>query len=152
VSHDLLDSDVVVDITDGQLRRERRRASLTRCAKFGLVSGGSIATTQVLLMVLNAGGLSPTMANAVAVSALVLPTYAASRAWVWQGQRPETRVRQGAAFWLLAVTGLVVTTALVALVVPADAHLLTANVVSVAGFGAVWVVKYLILERLVFDT
>jgi putative flippase GtrA len=131
---------------------EVTRGHAARGARFGAVSLASIVSTQLLLAALFATGLGPGAANAIAVSTVAIPTYAVSRWWVWRGQHPETRVRQGIAFWVVAMVGLLVSTGLVAGLVPGDAPVLHANIVSVAAFGAVWVGKFLVLDRVVFES
>jgi putative flippase GtrA len=133
-------------VTPGALQR------LRRLGPFALVSLVSIGSTQLLLAMLIVVGLQPIIANALAVSAISVPTYAASRRWVWSNQRGDAWLRQGIVFWLVAVVGLIASTALVAVFAPTDATPLLANAVSIAAFGAVWLGKYLVLDSVVFDT
>jgi putative flippase GtrA len=123
---------------------------VVRGAHFGVVSAGSILFTQVLLAGLQVAGLPAVQANALAVTLAAIPTYEVSRRWVWRGTSRHGRPRQALLFWLTALAGFALSTGLVWLLVRPEAPLLQANAVNAAAFGAVWIVKYLFLDAVVF--
>jgi putative flippase GtrA len=124
---------------------------MVRALQFGGVSFGSIVLTQVLLAALQAGGMVPAVANAVAVTLAAVPTFLISRRWVWGFEGPHRRARQATMFWLTAIAGLLLSTALVGALVPPGAPILYANALNLSAFGSVWVLKYLFLDTVVFS-
>ena len=127
--------------SDGRLRR---------AVRFGAVSAGSILFTQVVLAGLQLGGLSPVLANALAVSLAAILTYLASCRWVWRHSRRAGRTREMVLFGLTTAVGFGLSTLLVWLLVSPGAPIVHANLVNIGAFGTVWVGKFFVLDTVVF--
>lgn len=95
-------------------------------------------------------GMAAVAANLTAWAVSTVPAYLLSRHWVWE-QSGEHRVGgEILPFWLLALFGLVTSSLAVAAVASrtdATVWILTG---SLGAYGFVWVVKYLVLDRLLW--
>ncbi len=90
------------------------------------------------------------LSNVLAVTISAIPAYLMSRAWVWRKDGDHSVRGEVVPFWGLAFAGLVLSTIAVSIadaVFEADIML---NVASLAAFGVVWVVKFVLLERVIF--
>lgn len=98
------------------------------------------------------------LANLFGFSIAVLVSYQLNRSWVWRRDGRSDVLREIVPFALLAVTGLLLSSLAVALAAERAAQLslgqaartvlvMTASMVSVV---AVWAVRFLVLDRLVF--
>jgi len=70
--------------------------------------------------------------------------------FVWPKSEAASRRMQIVVFVLLSVLGLIVSTVLASLLSRASDHALAPNIGSTAGFGLVWVIRFLILDKTVF--
>jgi putative flippase GtrA len=123
---------------------------IRRAAYFGVVSACSVVFTQVVLVSLQLAGMSAALANALAVTLAAILTYLASRRWVWRRSRRAGRTTEVVLFGLTTAVGFVLSTGLVWLLVPRGAPVLYASAINIGAFGAVWIVKYLVLDAVVF--
>ena len=127
--------------------------------RYSMVSVVGIVATQALIIVLHAGlkwGDVATNIGAVAISAI--PAYYLNRAWVWGKRGKSHLTKEVIPFWAFAFAGLVLSTLIVALVAPEEGaddpvtmwdtvRIMAANI---AGFGILWVARFLVLDRLLF--
>ena len=91
-------------------------------------------------------------ANFAAVSISTLPTYYLSRAWVWQKRGKSSLYAEVIPFWVMTFLGLLLSTiAVVVLEHRYPDSKILANVGNVAGFGVLWLAKFFILDRLLFN-
>lgn len=88
---------------------------------------------------------------------LTLPNYLANKYYVWRHTSKENRATEITVFWLAAVLGTAFAMGFVYLagiLVPEDsgqlAHALAIFVAQLAGYGIVWIARYLFLDRLIF--
>ncbi|MEC3976420.1 GtrA family protein [Amycolatopsis sp. H20-H5] len=133
----------------------RRLVRLARAAASSVVA--TLVSQAALLTILWAGG-APALASAVAFAAGAVPNYLVTRRWVW-GRRGRPRVRRELAPYLvvIAVCGLVavgLTTLAGHLIAPLTLpHALWVVLLDgayVASYALVFVVKFTLLDRLVF--
>ncbi|MCJ7437359.1 MAG: GtrA family protein [Acidimicrobiia bacterium] len=129
---------------------------LTRCMSV------SVLTTVISLTILTictAGlGLVAWAANVAATAVATVPGYHVNRRWTWGRRDPSDPWREVLPFWVLAFTGLVLSTLAVGVVDSwaSGAHLesstRTAAVLGahLSGFGALWVVQFILLDRFLF--
>jgi putative flippase GtrA len=104
----------------------------------------------VLLLTNGVLGWSAVTANITAVSIGAVPSYALNRAWVW-GKRGRSHLwREVVPFWALALLGLAFSTLVVAIADDWWDAPLVVNVANIFAFGVLWVVKYLLLDTLLF--
>ena len=129
--------------------------------RYVATSGFGVVSTQILLF-----GFQhfldwrPTVANAIAVSLIAIPAFMLNKYWVW-GKRGRAHMRKEVLpFWLFTFAGFVLSTLAVAWVAnatknPDVADLKHGNTYAVqaaniAGFGVLWVLKYLFLDKIMF--
>lgn len=90
-------------------------------------------------------------ANFWAVAISTLPTYYMSRQWVWQKRGKSSLYAEIVPFWVMTFLGLLLSTIAVVFLERRYPHnRVLANVGNVAGFGALWLVKFFILDRILF--
>jgi putative flippase GtrA len=131
------------------LRSERHG---NRLARFAMVSLVCTALTQILLwLFIGALSWSGGAANVVAVALTTVPSYLAARHWVWGAERFGGRVgRDMSIFWATSLAGLVLSTVLAAIAFRITPHAWAVSLANMSGFGALWVVRYMILDTHVF--
>jgi putative flippase GtrA len=130
-----------------------------RFGKFVGASAVSTAISQLTLMgVYGLGGLDATLAGVCAFAAGAVPNFLINRRWAWRRSGTPPLVREVLPYLAVIVAGGLLSTGLITL---AD-HLLqpvlanrgfrtlALDGVYVASYGLLFVVKFLILDRLVF--
>ena len=129
---------------------------LTRCMSV------SVLTTLISLTILTictAGlGLVAWAANVTATAVATVPGYSLNRRWTWGRRDSSDPWREVLPYWVLAFTGLVLSTLFVGLVDSwaSGAHLespirtVSVLVAHLSGFGALWVAQFILLDRFLF--
>jgi putative flippase GtrA len=124
--------------------------------------GVSVITTVVSVTTLTAAtlglGITAWCANVLATSVATVPSFHLNRRWAWAKRGPTHFWREVVPFWALAFAGLVLSTIFVALTDPwmtqLHAGLLvhTSAVIGahLSGFGALWIIQFVLLDRLLF--
>lgn len=119
--------------------------------RYSAVSFVAVPMTQAILLFFQYGlhwnGLE---ANTMAVAVTVVPVYVMNRYWVWGKRDKNNFVTEILPFWGMTLLGLLISTLCVAY---ADSHFespLMVNVANAFGFGVVWVLKFAVLDRLMF--
>lgn len=122
-----------------------------RPVRYAMVSAVAVPLTQVLLVFCHVVlDLSPVWSNIVAVSVACIPSYFLNRMWVW-GKRGRSHFwKEVLPFWAMALLGLAVSTLLVALAARWTDATIVVMLANLTAFGALWVVKYLVLDSLLF--
>ena len=119
--------------------------------RYSAVSFIAVPMTQIILLVFHSGlGWSGLKANTMAVAVTVVPVYVLNRYWVWGKRDKNNFVTEILPFWGMTLLGLLISTLCVAY---ADRHFespLMVNVANAFGFGVVWVLKFAVLDRLMF--
>ena len=120
--------------------------------RFAGVSVVNVFTGQTLLYLCYARlGWPGMLANVVAVAAGSVPAYLLSRHYVWEREKGDHKVgAEILPFWGLAFVGLVLSTALVGVVDSFSAHTLAVQGANAAAFGALWIVRFVVLEHLLW--
>jgi putative flippase GtrA len=133
-------------------QQEIARVRRARLARFVGVSVVSTFATQVCLFGLVDGfHMNGASANVLTVTLTSLLSYQLNRAWVW-GHRDAHSLRgEVLPYWLMVLAGLIVSTVLAGF---AYRHLAAAgwavSLANFAGFGLIWGLKFVVLERYVF--
>jgi putative flippase GtrA len=120
--------------------------------KFTMVSVFGVTVTQTLLVLLvGMRHYDPTWSNVVAVTLTSVPVFLLNKRWVWSHDGKISFRREILPFWVFTIAGLLLSTALVALVqrLSEDSTILV-MAASVSGFGVLWVAKFLFLDRIMF--
>ena len=119
--------------------------------RYSAVSFIAVPVTQIILLVFQYGfGWNGLEANTMAVAITVVPVYVLNRYWVWGKRDKNNFVTEILPFWGMTLLGLLVSTLCVAY---ADSHFespLMVNVANAFGFGLVWLLKFLVLDRMMF--
>ena len=97
-------------------------------------------------------------ANILATSVATVPSYRLNRRWTWGKHGASHPWREVLPFWMLAFSGLVLSTIFVAFTDPrvtrlhANLAMHTGAVIGahLAGFGVLWVVQFVLLDRVLF--
>lgn len=131
--------------------RDLQRAHGARALKYASVSVVGIVVTQVLLSVtLQLLEWSPAWSNFVSVSLASIPAYLLNRQWVWAKSGRHSMRREVLPFWGISLLGLLLSTAVVAVVSRYTTHHLAIRAANIGAFGLLWVGKYLYLDKLMF--
>jgi putative flippase GtrA len=119
--------------------------------RFGMVSVVGVLITQALLILFHGIlDVDATLSNVLAVTLSSGPVFVLNKRWVWgQVSRPQLR-REVLPFWGFTLLGLVLSTILVAIVDGQTDRTWPVMLANIAGFGIVWVAKFLFLDAVVF--
>jgi putative flippase GtrA len=132
---------------------------IRQLVRYGTVS---IISTSVSLTVLGAlvgtGTLSAGWANVVATAVGTVPSFELNRRWVWSRVGERSMLHEVVPFVVLSFAGLGLSTLLVSLAgrwatasgLDALGRTVAVEVASVVAFGSLWLVQFVILDRLVF--
>ncbi|MBD35200.1 MAG: GtrA family protein [Actinomycetota bacterium] len=124
----------------------------TKLLRFAGVSMVNVITGQTLLYICFAHlGLFGIAANGVAVVAGSIPSYFLSRHYVWEKDKGEHKVvSEIVPFWGLAFAGLILSTLFVAIADNFYDHVLVMQAGNAAAFSLLWVVRFAVLEHLLW--
>lgn len=129
-----------------------RRPIIAKLIRYSSASIAGTITTQIALVVtLVIFDVDAVPANVVSVTAGAVPNYLINRAWTWNKRDPHSFTREVLPFWGMAIAGLLLSTVFVAW---ADRRFpgsfWAVSGANVSAFGALWVAKYQLLERVLF--
>jgi putative flippase GtrA len=117
--------------------------------KYLAVSILNVVNHQILLNLANSGwGWSGGTSNLFAAVSAAIPAYLLSRRWVWEIRGAHSFRSELLPFWVIALVGLALSTSLAELADRAIGSGLAVAMASLAGYGVVWVVKFLVLDGL----
>jgi hypothetical protein len=119
---------------------------IRRGVLYTLVSVVNVPLSQIAIVALQLLGLSGWLANLLAVLLLTGPAYAVTRHVVWRGHGSDARA--AASFWTLSLAGLFISTFLVYLANRVDQRIWVANLVNLATYGGIFVMRFVVLDRL----
>jgi len=124
----------------------------TRLVRFGGVTIVStivgLITLFVCLSVLNMSGV---VANFWSVVLSNPPAYYLNRAYVWgRGTTDHSASREVGPFWIMTLLGWVVSTIAIAIADTQTDSDIALLVVQMASFGALWIVKFAFLEKVLW--
>jgi putative flippase GtrA len=132
-------------------------ATIGRMARCLTVSVGTTILSAVILAALAVGlGVPAGLANVIAVLCGIGPSYLGNRHWVWKRDGRGDLAREVVPFWVLSIAGLIISTIAVARVGalshawPATARAIALPLANLAGFGALWCVQFVVLDRVIF--
>ena len=136
---------------------QRRTAVLRRLVRYTGVS--AIATTtslSVLFVLVGLVGMTEAWSNVVATAIGTVPSFELNRRWVWRRHGRRSLLGQIVPFTALSFTGLLVSTVAVGLVSGRTVgwshwgHTLAVELANAAAYGSLWVVQYVVLDRVLF--
>lgn len=119
--------------------------------RFLVVSLFNTVFGQSLLVLANAGfGWTFVPSNLFAVGISAGPAYVFSRYWVWQKKGKNHFWKEVVPFWSLTFLGLALSTIFVAMAENYSDRTVVLMATSLFGFGCVWILKFFILDRVLF--
>ena len=137
-------------------RLRRRAAQLVRYAATSVVA--TTTSMSILTVLVASGTMRPAPANVVATAAGIVPSFELNRRWVWGVSGKPSFRRQIAPFVGLTLAGMILSTVVVGMVGDIAEHsgwshgvtAMFAVVANLAAWGAVWIVQFIVLDRLLF--
>lgn len=117
------------------------------------VSGFGTVITQALIWLFHGRlgwGGAPTNVAAVCISSV--PCYWLNRRWVWGKRDRNSLRREVVPFWAMALAGLVLSTIFAAIADAVWHSTLAVSGANIAGFGVLWVAKFLVLDTYLFGS
>ncbi len=131
--------------------RFEERVEWARIGRYSAVSIVGIVVTQLLLLSGQVSvGLTPVVANTLAVSLAAIPVFVLNRLWVWELTGPSSLRREVIPFWSFSLAGLALSTAAVAAVAGITTDPAVVAATNIGAFGVLWVAKFFVLDRVVF--
>ena len=129
----------------------------SKLLRYSAVSGVSTASSLSILGLLVGGfGVDAVLANLVATAVGTVPSFELNRRWVWLKRGRRSVIGQIAPFCALSFAGLVLSTLAVHFVAGRTAglsrgwHTVAVELANISAYGALWVVQFVVLDRLLF--
>ena len=117
--------------------------------RYVLVSVLNLVNHQVVLFLGHSvWGLSGGWANALAATVSAVPAYLLSKRWVWKSEGNYSLRDEIVPFWGIAVLGLVVSSLMAEAADRLFGSGLAVAVGSLIGYVIVWILKFVLLERM----
>lgn len=124
--------------------------------KYSMVSIVNLVSGQLLLLIFQAFGFTPTEANVAAVCISAVPAYYMSRRWVWGRSGRSSFKREVLPFWVFVAIGLVLSTVAVKIMHTAwvvrypvtEQPAILTNLTNIFAFGILWVLRFFLFDRL----
>lgn len=127
-----------------------------RAIRYSATSLICVGITQVLIIIFLVGlSMAEVRSNLAATMLTSIPAFALNKYWVW-GKRGRAHMRREVLpFWAFTIAGWALSTGAVAAVKHVGepqslTRTLSVMAASVAGFGVLWVLKYLFLDKIMF--
>jgi len=146
-------------VAPARTRLRPRRGLMAMLARYATVSVIATVTSLTVLGVLVATDLAtPGWANVIATCVGIVPSFELNRRWVWSKSGQRSLTRELVPFVALSLIGLGASTVAVqAAARAADqaglstlGRTLAVELANVAAFGSLWVVQFLVLDRILF--
>jgi len=129
---------------------------LSRCITVSVIT--TVISVTTIIVSTAVFGIAAMFANVIATSVATVPSYSLNRRWTWGRRDRSDLLREVLPFWVLAFCGLALSTVTVGI---ADSwasqmHLApflhTAAILTghLGGFGILWVVQFVLLDRVLF--
>jgi putative flippase GtrA len=137
----------------------RAARHVSQLIRYAAVSAISTTISLTILGVLVATRtVTPGWANIIATAVATVPSFELNRRWVWAHSGPRSIHKQAMPYFGITFTGLGLSTVLVSVATGAASHDHASTAVrtgvalaaNLAGFGTVWIVQYVILDKVLF--
>ena len=124
---------------------------LQKLVRYSMASVVGVVLGQSLLLAFYAGlDWDAVPSNILAVVLSTIPVYVINRSWVWSKSGSNSFLREVLPFWTMALAGLALSTLLVNIANQHSDAAIVISLANLAGFGMLWVGKFLVLEHLLF--
>lgn len=128
-----------------------RRTLFQKLVRYSAASVVGVVVGQSCLYFFSAVvDLHAALANFLAVAVSSVPAYLINRYWVWQKNDRNSFRREVVPFWGMAFLGLVLSTIAVTFVDDRTDWQPAIQAANLAGFGVLWVAKFMVLDRILF--
>jgi putative flippase GtrA len=134
-----------------------RRAMMQRFVRYGSVSViSTLLGLAILSVLIGAVGYPAVWSNVIAVGIATVPSFELNRRWVWVQNGERSITRQAVPYFILSFAGLVISTLAVHLASDATIHSSrlihtgAAEVANVASYGTLWLLQFLLCDRILF--
>jgi len=119
--------------------------------RYSMASVVGVVLGQSLLLLFYVGLDWPAwLANVVAVVISTGPVYLVNRYWVWKKKDAHSLRKEMLPFWGMALLGLALSSLFVWWVERRTDWPPAISAANLAGFGVIWVAKFLVLEKVLF--
>jgi putative flippase GtrA len=124
----------------------------TLAVKYSMVSVVGVLMGQTLLAIfVDLLDYEPTWSNVAAVMITAVPVFVLNKRWVWSADGKLSIRREVLPFWVFTAAGLLLSTGFVALAdAVSDGNTFLIKLANLAGFGVLWVAKFLFLDQVMF--
>ncbi len=148
-----------MDLSPAGLLTWARAPEGRKLVRYSMVSVVAVTVYELLLFItLGLLHWTATSANVFAVCVSAVPSYYLNRAWTWGKTGRSHLMKEIVPFWAMALLGLVFSTVVVDLAKGVSdnitsIHLVQTLIVMFAGlaaFGILWIVKFVVLNRVLF--
>lgn len=160
------DETFVKHLTPSALMAHARTEAGQRAIRYSATSLIGVVGTQLLIIlfykVIELDAVSwmkpEAQANLASTMIMSIPAFALNKYWVWGKSGRAHLRREVLPFWLFTVAGWILSTFAVSFAAnhigTPDSAMRTIGVMtaSIAGFGILWVLKYLFLDKIMFGT
>ena len=127
------------------------RPLLRKLMRYSVASAVGVTLGQSCLYLFDeVVGLEEFVANIIAVAISSVPVYLINRYWAWELRDRNSLSREVVPFWGMTFLGLVLSTVAVAVVDGRTDWQPAIQAANLAGFGVLWVAKFVVLDRVVF--
>lgn len=134
-----------------------RRAQVVRLLRYSGVSAVATTTSLLVLFILvGLVGVPAVWSNLVATAVGTVPSFELNRRWVWARHDRRSILGQVLPFTAMSFAGLLVSTVAVGVASGRTSawghwpHTLAVESANMAAYGSLWVVQYVVLDRLLF--
>ncbi len=143
-----------MNLTPASLLAHARSDVGRRALRYSATSAVGVAGTQILLQLMLFTTLEEYTANFLATSMMSVPAFLLNKHWVWGKSGKAHLRREVIPFWLFTAAGWALSTLTVFVVSGSTEgsqyHRVWVGLASIAGFGVLWVIKYLFLDKIMF--
>jgi putative flippase GtrA len=113
---------------------------------------GTVISQSLIVLFKGQWDWNGAVANLVAVCISAVPSYYLNRAWVWGKRGSSSMAREVLPFWIMTLAGLALSTFFAYVADRIWDATIAVNIANLAGFGVLWVVKFLVLDQYVFSS
>jgi putative flippase GtrA len=128
-----------------------RSPTITKWLRYSTASVAGVCVGQpVLWLCYGVFGWSDLTSNLVSVTCGAVPNYLVNRYWTWQQSGKNRLWGEVVPFWVMSVLGMILSLIAVDYADRRWGTTLAVAIAQLAGFGVVWVAKFLVLDRLMW--
>lgn len=126
------------------------RPIVRKLVRYAAASVVGVVVGQTSLFVFLGTFDNAALANFLAVAVSSVPAYLINRYWVWQKTSRNDLRREVVPFWAMAFLGLILSTIAVTIVDDRTDWKPAIMAANLAGFGVLWIAKFVILDKVLF--